>query len=205
MGSLRCAGQDGRLPGRDRLLALALTGRLDLAEIAAEINRQFDAFTRAMGRAPDFVDAHQHVHVYPGIRRLVIEATQRLAPYAWVRVPSDRLLAMLARPFAGKAIGSALQAIGMRRALRRAGLSCNGSFAGHYGFSGPYPTYLDAFLRCASANHLIMCHPGLGLAPGDGIARARIREAEVIGEMPLRDRIAKRGSRPARFAAVSHG
>jgi len=205
LGPMGCADTDGRLPGPDRMLLLALTQRLDLSEVAEEIDRQFDAFRRAMGREPDFVDAHQHVHVYPGIRRLVIEATQRHAPFAWVRVPSDRLLAMLARPFAGKAIGSALQALGMRRALRRAGLSCNASFAGHYGFSGPYRTYLDAFLRCASADHLIMCHPGLGMAPGDEIAPARISEAAVIGEMPLRDRIASRGSGPVQLVAVSHG
>lgn len=180
---------DGRLPGADRLLVLALTGRLDLAGIAAEIDRQFAAFRAARGKAPDFVDAHQHVHLYPGIRRLVIEATLRHAPQAWVRVPGDRLAAMLARPFAGKAIGSALHAAGFRRQLRRAGLRSNDSFAGHYDFAGSFSRHLDAFLRHGAATHLVMCHPGSGAAAGDPIARAREEEDTILAAMPLADRV----------------
>ena len=204
LGPMACAGPDGRLPGPDRMLALALAGRLDRAEIAAEIDRQFAAFHLAMGRSPDFVDAHQHVHVYPRIRSLFIDAIRRHAPGAWVRVASDRLGAMLSRPFAGKALGSAVQAAGMRRALRRAGLACNDSFAGHYDFSGPYRRYLPAFLRYGSGHHVVMCHPGLGLAAGDGIARARIAEAEVIGEMPLGERIAMWGQSYPGGSVASH-
>ncbi len=191
---------DGRLPGADRLLVLALTGRLDLAGIAAEIERQFAAFRAARGKAPDFVDAHQHVHLYPGIRRLVIEATLRHAPQAWVRVPGDRLTAMLARPFAGKAIGSALHAAGFRRQLRRAGLRSNDSFAGHYDFAGNFSRHLDAFLRHGAANHLVMCHPGSGTAADDPIARAREEEDTILAAMPLADRV--QAARPPRTARL---
>lgn len=188
LGRMSCQQIDGRLPGPDRMLALALTGRIDPDEIAYELDRQFLTFRAVHGRAPDFVDAHQHVHLYPVIREQVIAATLRHAPQAWVRVPDDRLLPMLARPFAGKAIGSTLHGLGLRRQLRRAGLRANGSFAGHYDFRGNYRRYLDSFLRWGSAAHLVMCHPGQGAADGDTIAAARPVEAEVIAEMTLEQR-----------------
>lgn len=202
---------DGTMPGPDRLLLSALTGRLDMADIAAEIDRQFAAFVKARGCPPDFVDAHQHVHVYPGLRQAVIAATQRHAPQAWVRVPGDRILPMLARPFSLKAIGSALHAAGLRRRLARAGLRCNASFAGHYDFAGAFRAHLAEFLGFGSYAHLVMCHPGSGWAAGDTIAAARIEEAAVLAEMQLEDRFRDahrrtwRSCAPVRSAVPRHG
>lgn len=206
LGRMSCQQIDGRLPGPDRMLALALTGRIDPDEIAYELDRQFLTFRAIHGRAPDFVDAHQHVHLYPVIRQQVIAATLRNAPQAWVRVPDDRLLSMLARPFAGKAIGSTLHGLGFRRALRRADLRANGSFAGHYDFRGNYRRYLDSFLRWGSEGHLVMCHPGQGEAPGDTIAAARPVEADVIAELTLEERF-DLALRPRRAAPAvpAHG
>ena len=107
LGHLTCLDESGNLPGPDRLLAMVIAGKIERPEFEDEIERQFIAFKSVRGRAPDFVDAHQHVHVYPVLRKLVIAATKRLAPDAWIRVPSDQLSALLARPFPGKAIGSA--------------------------------------------------------------------------------------------------
>lgn len=206
LGPMGCVGPDCRLPGPDRMLGLVLAGRVDMDEVAAEIDRQFAAFRAARGRNPDFVDAHQHVHLYPGIRRLVIAATLRHAPSAWVRVPGDRLGAMLARPHRGKAIGSAIHALGFRRQLAETGLRSNGSFAGHYAFAGDYRSQLDAFLRFGSPAHLIMCHPGDGTDEGDPIAAARRHEAEVIGEMTLAERIhALRGRGISKTPVLLHG
>ena len=58
----------GELPAFGRVLRGALSGRLPLAEIADEFRRQIDAFAAAMGREPDFLDGHQHVHAFPGVR-----------------------------------------------------------------------------------------------------------------------------------------
>jgi len=198
VGGLRA---DGTMPGPDRMLVRALTGRLDLAGISAEIDRQFAAFRAVRGCPPDFVDAHQHVHVYPGIRQAVIAATRRHAPGAWVRVPGDRIGAMLARPFAAKAIGSTLHAVGLRRQLARAGLRCNASFAGHYDFAGSFRSHLDAFLGFGSAAHLVMCHPGSGAAADDPIAAARSEEAAVIAQMQLEHRFRQAPDRTRRSPA----
>src|SRR5262245_6291616 len=56
---------DGSLPSADRTMILAYGGQLDLDELEGEIDAQFAAFAKARGHAPDFVDAHQHVHVFP--------------------------------------------------------------------------------------------------------------------------------------------
>ncbi|MET0364640.1 MAG: ChbG/HpnK family deacetylase [Sphingobium sp.] len=182
---------DGRLPGADRTMMLAYGGQLDLDEMTREIEAQFAAFVRARGHAPDFVDAHQHVHVHPGIRERVIAATQRLAPHAWMRNPADRMIAMLRRPFADKAIGSTLHAAGLGKAYRRHGIAANDSFAGHYNYRDDFARLLPRFFRAPGRRHLIMCHPGSGHLPGDGIAEARIREAAVIRRMSLASRLAE--------------
>ncbi|MET0138316.1 MAG: ChbG/HpnK family deacetylase [Sphingobium sp.] len=183
-------GADGRLPGADATMLLAYARRIDLDELSREIDAQFAAFAGAMGRAPDFVDAHQHVHVFPGIRDRVIAATLRHAPRAWMRNPADRMAATLTRPFAGKAIGSNIHAMGMGAAFARQGILSNDSFAGHYDYRGDFAALLPQFFRAGGARHLIMCHPGRGQAEGDGIAAARLVEAAVIGAMPLAERIA---------------
>lgn len=197
--SMRRQGPDGRLPSADRMMMLAYGRRLDavdLNEISREIDAQFAAFIRGMGRAPDFVDAHQHVHVLPGIRERVIDATLRHAPAAWMRNPADSLSAGWKRPFTGKAIGSSFHARGLGAALARRGIVSNDSFAGHYGYAGDFAALLPRFFRAAGERHLIMCHPGSGHLDDDPIAEARIVEAQVIGEMPLAERIASLG--PAR-------
>lgn len=185
LGPLSCLDSAGRLPDPDKLLRLCLARKIDPAEFTEEIDRQFIAFRQAVGRAPDFVDAHQHVHLYPILRSLVADAVVRHAPAAWVRVPTDTLPAMLSRPFRGKALGSALHAIGFRRLLRRKGLRFNRSFAGHYDFGTGYAGYFARFFAKPSDFHVVMCHPGAGDLAGDSIAPARQSEAIVLSHATI--------------------
>lgn len=175
----------GVLPRIDPLTWRAIRGRLPLGEIAGEVRAQFDAFVAAVGRPPDFVDGHQHAHALPRIRDIVLDETGRRAPGAWIRDCTDGLHAMLARPFAGKAIGSAFHSRGLRRAAAAHGLRCNDSFAGHYGFAGDYRRLFPRFLRRPGGVHLIMCHPGAGALPGDAIAAARAGEAAALRALPV--------------------
>jgi len=184
---------EGRLPDADPLLRAALLGTVPLDEVAAEIDAQFVRFAEVMGRAPDFVDGHQHSHVLPGIRTLVLDATRRHAPAAWLRNCVDRPGAIAARPFRGKAIGSALHATGFGRAAARRGLRCNDSFAGHYDFRSEFNDLLPQFLRRPGAMHLVMCHPGAGALAGDGIAEARIGEAAALRAVRIADMASEHG------------
>ena len=49
-------------------------------------SRLYEAF----GRPPDFIDGHQHVHLFPQVRDAVLDAVRRLAPGAWVRQGRER-------------------------------------------------------------------------------------------------------------------
>ena len=171
---------DGRMPGADPLTAQALLGRAPLMEIGAEINRQFDAFEAERGAPPDFVDGHQHVHMLPGVRTIVIDVMRRRAPGAWIRDCSDTVKAILSRPFPVRAARSALLSSGLRQMAERAGVRTNLSFAGYYDFRADYASLFPSLLRNASAAHLVMCHPGSGRACDDRIADARIREADLL-------------------------
>ena len=91
----------------DRLTLLAVTGQLPKAEIERAVETQFNAFSAAIGRPPAFVDGHQHSHLLPGIREIVMAATAMYAPKAWLRNCADHSAAMLRRRFSGKAITSA--------------------------------------------------------------------------------------------------
>lgn len=183
----------GLLPGINTLRRAARRGQIPLDEIAAEVGAQFDAFISAMGRPPAFVDGHQHAHALPDIREIVLAETASRAPAAWVRDCADHVLAMLARPFFGKATGSAFHSRGLRAAAARHGLACNDSFAGHYDFSSDYRVLFPRFLRQPGATHLVMCHPGAGVRDGDDIAAARPLEAEALRNWPIADMAAAAG------------
>ena len=183
----------GELPTINALGRLAAGGRAPLAEIAAEVAAQFDAFVAAVGRPPDFVDGHQHAHALPGIRDIVLTLTAERAPDAWIRNCRDSLWAMLARPFVGKAIGSAWHSRGLSAAAAAHGLSVNDSFGGHYDFARDYASLLPRFLRRPGKLHVVMCHPGAGMRPGDDIAAARPREADVLRKSAIADMAAAEG------------
>lgn len=183
----------GHLPSLGDLARRARSGTAPLDEITQEIRAQFDAFVQAMGRSPAFVDGHQHVHALPGIRDIVLEETALRAPDAWIRCCTDSLVAMMARPFLGKALGSAWHSLGLRRDAARHGLRCNDSFAGHYDFSKNYDDFFPQFLRRPGPVHLVMCHPGRGARAEDDIASARVREAAALRAWSIADMAAAGG------------
>jgi predicted glycoside hydrolase/deacetylase ChbG (UPF0249 family) len=168
------------MPSSRALYRQAVLRKLPANEVASEVTRQFAAFSERMGRPPDFVDAHQHVHHFPLLREIILEVTACHAPAAWVRSCSDTAAAMMTRPFSGKAIGSAWHSRGYRRLAARFGLATNQSFAGHYDFSPRFASVFPSFFKLASDHHVIMTHPGAADRHGDSIARARAREANFL-------------------------
>ena len=79
------------LAGRDTFMTLpatlgsALIARLDRARIADELRAQIAAFTGLFGFAPDYVDGHQHVQIFPQVRDAVLAVTREMLPDAWMR------------------------------------------------------------------------------------------------------------------------
>ena len=169
----------------DRLTWQAVTGRLPGDAIERTVERQFAAFAAAMGRPPAFVDGHQHSHVLPGIRQIVMRATARHAPQAWLRNCADRPAAMLRRRYRARAFASAAWSAGFREAAERYGLDTNDSFAGHYDFSGDFAALFQTFLRRPGRRHLVMCHPGADDRAGDTIGQARQREFAALRSLSV--------------------
>ncbi|MFX7605201.1 ChbG/HpnK family deacetylase, partial [Acinetobacter baumannii] len=55
------------------LIGASLAHRLDASALRDEIATQCALFEDATGRAPDYVDGHQHVHQLPQIREALVE------------------------------------------------------------------------------------------------------------------------------------
>ena len=193
LSPMRQLARGGRMPTINSLARSAFSNRLPLEEIDKELSAQFEAFTHALGRPPDFVDGHQHAHVLPGIRRRVLAATVRYAPGAWLRDCTDNLMGMLARPWRLKAIASAVHSLGLGASARTHGLRTNCGFSGHYDFACDYASLFPAFLRRAGTDHLVMCHPGSGRAAGDSIAAAREIEARALRRLPIAELAERHG------------
>lgn len=168
-------------PGLARLLVLAHLRRLPKAAIAAEWQAQVDAFCSAIGREPDFVDGHQHVHHLPGVRQVVLAGVSK-----WKHAPALRNTGHVVGPGAGLK-GLVIEASGGRaleRELVARGLRHNRVLLGAYDFASAYGPLVAAWLAATPAEGgLLFCHPRHASAAsaatpaGDAIAAARGREA----------------------------
>jgi predicted glycoside hydrolase/deacetylase ChbG (UPF0249 family) len=142
-------------------LRLAMQQRLDMSALEAEFRAQFEAFAAAFGHPPDFVDGHQHVHLFPQVRQAALETTSWMAPQAWLRQcgsalplhrrltdPKGLLIDWLSREFRARAA--------------KLGIATNPAFAGTYTFraDADFERIFPEFLEGLPAGGLVMCHPG---------------------------------------------
>jgi predicted glycoside hydrolase/deacetylase ChbG (UPF0249 family) len=69
------------------LVALCGAGLMDRTRLRAEIDGQLEAFERGVGRPPAHVDGHQHIHQFPVIRDVLIDALLERYPRRrpWLR------------------------------------------------------------------------------------------------------------------------
>ncbi|ATQ68217.1 MULTISPECIES: ChbG/HpnK family deacetylase [Methylosinus] len=156
---------NGMLPPVGEVIRAAMRGRLPMDEIKTEIERQLDRFIAVMGRAPDHLDGHQHVHALPGIRTALLDALERrdLGGRVWLRDAGDKLFRIVLRgsdmrkALAVRAIGR-----GFEREARERGFPLNDGFAGFSDFDpeGDYAARFENYLRAPGERHLVMCHPG---------------------------------------------
>ena len=144
-----------------KLLRAGLLRRLDREIIRAELMVQLAAFREMFGRAPDFVDGHQHAQLFPGVREAFLAAVKDAAPNAWVR-QGGRRQPLARRLGAPKALVLDILSAQFRRRASRAGIAFNPGFAGAYDFSRQpdFSALMRQFLDGLPEGGLIMCHPG---------------------------------------------
>jgi predicted glycoside hydrolase/deacetylase ChbG (UPF0249 family) len=144
-----------------KLLRAGLLRRLDPEIIGAEVTAQLAAFVEKFGRAPDFVDGHQHVQLFPQVRDAFLAAVKQAAPKAWVR-QGGRRHPLAQRLGAPKALLLDILSAQFRRRASRAKVAFNPAFAGAYDFSKEpdFGELMKQFLDGLPDGGLIMCHPG---------------------------------------------
>ncbi len=139
----------------------ALAHWLRPEDLEIEIARQFSAFGAVFGRAPDFVDGHQHIHVFPQIREALLRVIKDAAPQAWLRQCAR---SAAARKSLADPKGFVLDALSIRLAslAARAEVRTNPAFAGTYSFApgADFAALFPGFLDGLPDGGVVMCHPG---------------------------------------------
>jgi predicted glycoside hydrolase/deacetylase ChbG (UPF0249 family) len=172
--TLRPFGGGARPFGLGELIGKSLAHVVKTAMIAAEFERQFDAFEDALGFPPDHVDGHHHVHVLPQIRDALLRvlsgrySVSSTALRPLIRDPGDLPRRIAARRGArGKALVVASLASGFAEAARAFGFETNVGFSGFLG-RAPFDSAFAEVLKAPGPRHLVMCHPGFS---GASLAR----------------------------------
>jgi len=185
-GSCPRFAPNGQMPALPQLVTAALFGQLPLVEIEAELNRQLDRFEAEMGRPPDHLDGHQHVHGLPGIRDVVMRVAERRLPASSYIRSTDAPIRFLANAPSGlRAAIVAVLGQGLTRRMRTRGRAHNQRFAGVRTFveTVPYLDLFDAALAAGGPDLLVMCHPGLAdnvLARLDPVVAPRVAEYRAL-------------------------
>ena len=163
------------------LILQSLLGQLDAGAVRVEVQAQFEAFELAMGRRPDFLDGHQHVHQLPVIRDALIDEMQ--SRYGdtkpWIRISRGPALDVEAKTSGVLvALKSAfIKQLGsheLSRIARHAGIPSNQRLLGIRDFRANESTYgqqLDAWLSSAADGDLFMSHPSTSTDDTIGAAR----------------------------------
>jgi chitin disaccharide deacetylase len=152
--------RNGRFLPLNDLLRGATARRLRSEFLIAEIGGQLRAFADIFGRLPDFLDGHQHVHLFPQIRDAFLRVVAQEAPYAWVRQCGRAKSGRRLRDHKGLTLD--ILSVGFRRKAKRLGIATNPAFAGTYSFNSRanFATIFPRFLSGLPDGGLIMCHPG---------------------------------------------
>lgn len=145
-------------------------------EIFARFQAQWDAFTDVMGRAPDFLDGHQHVHLPFAPRTALFRLIEQAHFKGWVRQcrttsPRRTVKRLVLDPMSDAFSAEA----------RRRGVHLNPGFGGLRQFK-PEEDVVALWIQDLSAMReggVLMVHPGADTA-GDGIGVCREQEAKAL-------------------------
>lgn len=143
-----------------KLIFLAYSRQLNIQAVEKAIELQWNAFVDALGRPPDFIDGHQHVHQLPVVRdalfSIIVKKSWGLQKKNWLRSCQTSYFRDLKA-----AVISILGAQYFRKKAQQLGINTNSDFAGVYNFKA------NANLKKMWANWLtdltgetplIMCH-----------------------------------------------
>jgi len=186
----------------------ALLGGFDPQQARGVIERQLDAFEAHWGAPPDYVDGHQHVQQFDGIRQALVGVlTQRYGGLP--RQPYLRVSRVAQGGVDVKAmIISAMGANAIEKIAGSAGITRARTLLGVYDFKGDATRYgglMQRWLRLAAPASILMCHPAQAAEPGDPIGVARLQEFSYLSSPDFAQALQNARVRPARGALAMQG
>jgi predicted glycoside hydrolase/deacetylase ChbG (UPF0249 family) len=199
----------GRFLPLNDMLRAAVSRRLQAELLVIEIASQLRAFIDVFGRPPDFLDGHQHVHLFPQVRDAFLRVVAEGASDSWVRQCGR------ARPVRRlhdrKALTLDILSVAFRRKATQLGIAFNPAFAGTYSFSAKanFTKIFPRFLSGLPDNGLIMCHPGFvdsELKAVDKLTHPREHEFAFFNGDAFPQVLAKHGvalARPGEYGAAT--
>ena len=151
------------------LLIKAFLGTISKSYVKTKIQQQLDLFKKQFGFFPDFLDGHQHCHVFPRIAAEVgnvfVFVDGRPKDF-WIRIPDEvRSIGLLQSYRQGgfKAILVSSLARSARKQFERQNLNSNAAFTGFLDLQQNSKSFILLFksmLKIAPENAVIMVHPG---------------------------------------------
>jgi predicted glycoside hydrolase/deacetylase ChbG (UPF0249 family) len=162
----------------------AMLGGFGRAATRAVIERQLDLFEAHWGAPPDYVDGHQHVQQFAGIREELVQALisrygGRGRPLSYLRISRAPVGTADLKGWVIAAMGAAA----LEKLAAHSGITAAKALSGIYDFSGDparYAALMVHWLNEAPAGAIIMCHPAQAAEPGDAIGSARVQEFNYL-------------------------
>ena len=195
----------GMTPGTATSLPLQIARSylhlLNRVQLRTMLHWQCDAFEAGLGRAPDFIDGHQHVHQLPVVRELLLELmqTRYAGQRVWIRNTLPASPQWRGKAQILKRLGGAHLAL----RLIQSGLATNRGFGGVYGFdTDDYASRFASWLTAAQPGMLLMCHPASALQDNDAIAAQRIVEYHFFSSAQFPSILESHAVRLQRLSAI---
>jgi len=183
----------------------ALLGGFDQAQAQTVIERQLDLFEAQWQAPPDYVDGHQHVQQFAGIRQALVAVLVRrygslaVKPYLRISRPAPGAADLKGLVIAWMG-ANALEKIAASPRIKRAT-----ALLGIYNFTGSSADYAELMARWlaqAPAGSIIMCHPAQACEPGDEIGAARLQEFAYLSGPEFAQALDTAGVTPTRGQAA---
>ncbi len=202
-------GQTGLCLPLGQLLWRTYSGLIARQDIAQQVEAQLDLFEKYVGQAPAFIDGHLHVHQFPVVRDVLLQAVLRRYSnnLPWIRdtrpAPMSAQLPLMQR-LKARLIG-ALGASSLIGLAKQAGIQSNHGFAGAYDFDRPHPAYetmLAAWLEQAASQMLFMVHPATHASPTLAFGADRVQEFRVLSGDAFASQLQQQGLQVTRLSTL---
>lgn len=168
----------------NKLLMLSHLRWLNKDAIKSIFRKQIELFQAQMGRLPDFLDGHQHIHAFPVINQALQEVILEFwgnNPTLYVRDSSK--LTFSFDGFLFKKIILHLACRHLTKKMATIDVPTTSSFTGVYDFNSQanYAQLVNDWLATSKPHTLMMCHPACDpMSDEDALHEARVNEFNYL-------------------------